>query len=294
MNKFNQYSDSLNTKSSGNTLYTGLSPVKVLGINPNLKQLEAIIGENASKFDLTYPIKKSPLTEKNVRTLSIWVTDKEEKVSPTILSIDLGLDAQTSSTGKVKIINNKLQDTWAVNTEAVINNPKMSWFSQEGIREAKVGEVDYYKFLSQVMRFDLRGDVDFNEMCVNTGIDFDAIYNGNFSGLHELVEWLNIDEGEKMPNYFVGLWVVKKKDDGRLRQELLNNSDLWYRCASETVLSGHRDALIKLETEKRESGYSLTNRLYTYDFQEFVESDCKNAIPSIQPQAAKEDLDWLN
>ena len=298
MSKFDQYSQSLNTQSSqGMTLYTGQSPVKVLAINPNLKQLEAIIGDVASKFDTTYAIKKSALIDKDVRPVVIWVTDKENKVSPTILGIDLCKDTQTSSTGKVKVINDKGQDTWAESVDTVMNNPKMSWFSHDGIREAKIGEVDYYKFLSQIMRFNFKGDTNFIDMCKNVGIDFDSVYNGNFAGLYELVEWLNTDEGEKMPNYVIGLCVVKKKDDGKLRQELLNNSDTWYRCPSETVLEGHKQALIKLEKDKRDSGYSLTNRLYTYEFQEFNEQSCINSIPAIPKNIGITegiDDDWLS
>lgn len=295
MNKFNQYSESLNKKSTGYTYYTGLSPVKVLAINPDTKKLEEIIGDVASKFDTSYALRKSNLNESiTVRPVVIWVTDKDQNISPTILSIDLAQDVEVASTGSKRIINDKNQSTWSESIETVTNNEKMQWFSQEGIREARVGEVDYYKFIAQVMRFDFKGDVNFITMCKDTGIDFDSVYNGNFKGLAEMVEWLNTDEGEKMPNYFVGLWVVNKKDDGKLRQELLNKSDLWYRCTHENVTTGHKEALIKYEKGLRERGKNLTSRLYTYDFQEFDESKCVNSIPAIPTIAPTEDLDWLN
>lgn len=298
----NKFNDDLTGKvSTGAKYYTGLAPNKVLAINPTVEKLKEIIGENATKFDTSYPLRKSPLfkdgplKDLDVRTISIWITDKDEKVSPTILSIDLAQATQVSAGGNKRIINNKLQSTWGESVEAVKNNPNMSWFSHDGIREARIGEVDYYEFLATYLRFDLKSDVSFLTYCETKGISFDHAYKGDYNSLTELVNWGNTDEGEKEPWYITQLWVVKETDKG-LRQEILSNPDTWFRCSQDRVGTYEINLLKKRESKAKESGRNLTTRLYTHEFKEFSKEGSINGAPEFvaNPSSNVEDLDWLD
>lgn len=296
----NKFNDGLTGKKVNSAeLYTGLYPNKVLAINPTEEELKEIIGDNASKFDTKYEIHNSPILEgTKVRGVNIWLQDKDGVTNPTLMTIDLGDTTAVSSSGSKRIINDKLQTAWSASVETVVDNPKMEWFSHKGIREAKVGEEDYYRFLSAYMKFDTKSEVDFVQYCRDRGISFEEIYEkGNFASLKELVAWGNTDEGEKEPWFITQLWVAKRTDNG-FRQEVLNKSETWFRCNQDKVTSYEVNLLKKREEDKKNSGYNLTNRLYTYNFQKFVEEESINGAPS-QPavgieDAPGEDLSWLN
>jgi len=299
MNRFSKNSEAFNKSSDNNTLYTGLAVTKVLAINPTKEKLAEIVGEEtAAKFDTTYAKKENQFTGKMVRPLHIWVQDKDEKSRPTLMNIDLGEDHQVSNAGNIKFINHNLQDTWAKNEEDLTGNPKMGWYSTTGLHEAKTGEVNYYKFIAQLFSYNFEKQ-DFFEWVQEMGIDFNNVYEGNFEGVRELVDFVNLNEGEKEPFYFVALWVVRETTDGQYRQQVLVNPDTWYRCNDERVSQFMLDNLQAKIQKKEEEGYNLTNKLFTLEFEEFNKAKCYNAAPvntvseAIEP-SKNDAFDWID
>lgn len=280
MSLFNKYQDQLNKASKTQTLYTGVNYAKVIAINPTKAKLAEILGDEsrAEKFDTEYNIKENPLTNIKVRPVSVWVTDFEENVSPTLINFELADEVHKSnSSDNVKIINAYLQDSYALNPDTLLANANMSWFSDTGIRVARVGEVDYYKFISTLLKYDLQGDITFDTFVKDTKIDFDSVYSGEFSGLRALVDYANENEF-----VFAGLFCVKERetDEGiRHYQDFLSRSELIYRTSVSKSLSSIKDNIRTKKEDKEKDGYQLTSRLFTYDFMEFDREQCVNVAP---------------
>ena len=292
MSNFNQFNEAFNTSEGGvSAVYTGLTATKVKAINPNQKQLKELIGDGAEKFNTQYKVEDNSVLETKTRPLVFWLQDKEEKVSPFIVQTNLGKAPRKSKNDNVKVINSKMQDTWGATKEDVMNNPNMSWFDQTGIRECRIGEFEYYKFISTLLRFDFNKDVDFFDMCQKLNIDFDTVLSGNYQGLHDLVEYANTEGSEK----YIGLvFAAKQKQDGNYRQDVLWIPDVFYRTGGEISQA----QVINFEekcADQEEAGYPYGGtREFTSQFKEF-----NGATPQeeVSPAAEVDDsdlADWLD
>jgi len=78
---------------------------------------------------------------------------KHDKPFVTKASLWVENSIQRAKTGKVKLVNDYVQDTWADNADALKENTNMSWFQHEGLREAYVGEVELLKTLFKWLGF---------------------------------------------------------------------------------------------------------------------------------------------
>lgn len=275
---FEKYTSQLNKASKANSLYTGVANLKVLGINPTQDQLAEILGDadKAHKFDTNYTIKEN-LNNIPVRPINIWVQDVDENTSPILMSLELADKEQSAqNTDSVRVINNYLQTTWSASVSAVTSNPKMSWFSDTGIRVAKIGEENYYRFVSTLVRYDLQGEQSFMNFLTDNSLDVDSVYGGNFDGLRGLVQYAANN------NFvFAAPLVVKEKetDEGtRFYQEVLNKPDFWYRSTVDGSLDWVADNFKEKALKKEEEGYPI-NRLYTYEFTTFDKEKCVNSAP---------------
>lgn len=292
MGNFDKYNETFNTSSgSASAVYTGLTATKVLGINPNREQLKKIIGDGAEKFNVKYEVEDNPVLGAKTRPLVMWLQDKNEKVSPFIFQTNLGKDLQKSKSGNVKVINSKLQDTWGASKEAVIENPKMSWFSQTGIRETRIGEFEYYKFLATLLRFDFNNEsVNFFEMCADLDLDFDKVLSGDYSGLHSLVEYINKAESEK----YIGLvFAAKQKQDGNYRQDILWIPELFYRTGGE-ISEGQIINFEEKCADKEAEGYPYAaSKEFSSRFKEFTASTPKETVSPETTEINNID-DWIS
>lgn len=260
---FEKYEQQLNKQTSApKNLYTGLTTFKVLGINPNLSDLSEIIGEErASKFDLTYGIRED-IAGNRVRPITIWIQDTNELMNPTIFTINIGDFDAVSQRGNYQIMNDRFQHSYAESIEKLTENPNMYWFSQEGIQVAKHGIIDWYEFVNKLLRFDLSGEEKFLKFVKDTKLDFDTLYKGDFSGLHELVKYANAKEMS-----FIGIALVKEKEGEAFYQDFLDKSNFWFK--GDNVTEAIKDKVRSEIKNAEDRGYNITSKHYTVEFEKF-------------------------
>ena len=185
--KYNDYTGGSST-SGLNTTYVGAGSMKVLAINPTQEQLGEIIGEEAAgKFNTEYSIREN-YNKQQVRPLTIWVTDKDENVSATIINYDLGKDYVQSKSGKSQFFSDDGQVSWANSTDTI-----QSWI--EGPHtQTTTGQSDWYSFVYKMVKWNKNDDVPFTQFMEEMNLDVDSIYDGDFSGLHSFVEYMKEKE----------------------------------------------------------------------------------------------------
>jgi len=122
-------SSELEVTGGGIPLFTGIAPVRVVAVNPNLGEL-ASIGVNM-KTEPNYEVDMGDKTGKIV----FWVHNDEHNFS-TRLEILVGKEhRKESSTGKYQITNKYGQVTWATSPDQT-----QDWFKNEGVRRMYPGE----------------------------------------------------------------------------------------------------------------------------------------------------------
>lgn len=302
-NRFNNdFEGGQTAEGNGIQFFTGLGAIKLLTVNPTIDELNAILGRTAPDNGTDplavmcdYSLKKNPNTEEMERPVMFWVENQQG--SKFSVSINVGNVPRKFSTGKVRIINNAFQDSIAVDITPIQENPRMSWFKIDGsTRPALIGEYELYWFMSKLIRFDTRNEkADWQAQMIKTQCDIDSIYNGNYDGLKEFVEYANQNE-----NLINVLHIVKEttKDDGsiKLRQEILINPDTWFRTSDGSITQGMIDKLNKVREDalKREKDITTT-RMYTFDFQAYNKLTCLNyeAEPA-DTATLTGDAGWVN
>jgi len=152
----------------GIPLFTGIAPVRVLAVNPNLGEL-ASIGVNM-KTEPSYSVDMGDKTGK----LAFWVHNDEHNFS-TRLEILIGSEHRAaSSTGKFQITNKYGQVTWA---EKPDSSP--DWFKNEGVRRMYPGEEILINFVKAWANIPNDGECSFDTI--------DNIMKGNVEELKSLV-----------------------------------------------------------------------------------------------------------
>lgn len=161
-------------------LYTGVSSVKVIGINPTLAQLQELGFKFEKEPEYT---SESPEGVKKVRIDVIIANDKFKTKFAIFLE---NKDRINKNGDKYEIINDYGQSTWAASVQEAtekIGRGGNKWFSPEGARIAKIGEVQLITFLRD---------------WANTGVNevgkidnFDALFKGNYSELQSYVKALS-------------------------------------------------------------------------------------------------------
>lgn len=289
-NVFGDYEKSMNSSSEGLSFYTGLAPIKILAINPTEEELAEIIGEDAAKkFDTDYALTEG-FNEETVRPVNIWYQDKEEKVSPSTFTINISEDEVVSRNGNNQLINDKLQTAF-MSKEDIEKHPKMGWFDLSTARNAKIGEENLYKLISQFLRWDFDSEVEFMDMIRKTGVDVQTVYDGNFEGLRAFAKYVKDNEFN-----MIGCFVVSQKttDDGiRNRQGFLTNPDTWYRTATGEVVQGIKDNFFNKHKKAVDQGRQLSSKYYTVDFQEFNKEDCLNSVPEDIADTSELSSSWI-
>lgn len=279
MSAFDKYKNQTNQEvSQGMKFFTGLAACKILAINPDQKRLGELIGEQAAeKFGADYS-KGENLNGTTVRPVNIWVTDVDEKVSPTLLTINVNPNVGvTSKAGTPQNINKRLQTIY-MSEEDIREHPKMKWYSMDGFRQAKVGEEQLYTLIAMLLRWDFDGKVDFLEMVKETECSLEDIWNGNYKGLHNLVNHCN----ENQFAVILPFAVKQQEKDDRIvtRQQVISNPDVWYRVGeSHLVTQRTKDNFLNKHLKQNKEGYSLSKSYYTVEFQEFDKDACLNSEP---------------
>jgi hypothetical protein len=265
---FNNIKEQLNQTPQEVKLYTGLTPMKVLAINPTEDKLREIIGEGATKFDTEYPLKEYDGV--NTRPINLWVQDLREKAKPMLVSFNLSEQTVEFESGYYKIINDHNMSTIST-FERIKENPKMSWYSQTGMRKEMRGETLLYTIIQRLIGFNTNGEKNFMEALAEEKLDFATVYGGNFSGLRNLVEFA------KANKFALILPLVVREHEGNYYQNVLLNQDLIFRGTEVTASTVRRFKSLYENSVAR--GYPLTQHFFTYEFQEFKEEECVNSAP---------------
>lgn len=162
-------------------LYTGVSPMKIVGICPTLEELNGL-GFNFEKGPVYVSKDETTGTDK-VRIDVVFMNDKVKSKSAFFLE---NRERQSKAGDKYEIINNFGQSTWAPSVgdavEKVGKNGK-KWFKPEGARVALVGEVALIGFLRDWLNANPedQGKID----------NYPALFAGNFKELQNYVKILS-------------------------------------------------------------------------------------------------------
>lgn len=226
-------------------LYTGVSSVKVIGINPTLTQLQ----------ELGFKFEKEPEytseSPEGVQKVRIDFMVSKEKIMQKYSIFLENRDRIDSKKEKYEIVNDFGQSTWAPTVQDAldkIGKGGNKWFKPEGARIAKVGEVQLITFLRD---------------WANTGVDevgkidnFDALFKGNYSELQSYVKTLS-------NNTIYVMFIVK---DGKYQA-------IYNRFTVRTQFS-QRTAENKFNTfiaDQKKAGYPMKES-YSINFQEYTGS----------------------
>jgi hypothetical protein len=158
-----------NASNNSFEITTGVIDVTVVAINPTLKELNELGVQ--FKTEPEY-LGVTDNGEKKVR-LDFWVKPVIEGMGLTKHTFFLEDRYKLSSTNKYQYINAHCQSTWAENEGAITAD----WFKLEGVRKARVGEVELMEFLRN---FASVQKIEFD--------DITRLFNGNYSELRDLIK----------------------------------------------------------------------------------------------------------
>jgi hypothetical protein len=232
----------------GIPLFTGIAPVKVVAVNPNLGEL-ASIGVNM-KTEPTYSVDMGDKTGK----LAFWLHNDEHNFT-TRLEILIGdKHRKESATGKYQITNNFGQVTWAAKPDSAPD-----WFKQEGVRRTYPGEEILIDFVKAWANIPNDGECAFDTI--------DDIFKGKVEELKQLVTsltdnkvrvMLGVKDGKYQQVYNKCFGRIKPKRDDvfvrRLNDEYGTfnaeyNPDLQLQRYSPNVVTPNEEAPAAVEAD---------------------------------------------
>lgn len=225
-------------------LYTGVSAVKVLGINPTLAQLQELGFKIEKEPEYTFIDAKDGVTRK-VR-IDIIIGNEKFKTKFAIFLADKNRIDNKGE--KYEIVNDFGQSTWAPSVQEAldkIGKGGNKWFKPDGARIAKMGEVQLITFLRD---------------WANTGVDevgkidnFDALFKGNFNELQQYVKALSNNT----------IYILATVKDGKYQSA--------YTGLSVRTQFSQRTAENKFSThiaDQKKAGYPL-KEAYSISFKEY-------------------------
>ena len=156
----------------GIKVYSGLTNVKVLAVNPTMAELHAM--DINVKQEPNY---KVSFSDQDYNKVVFWLANADGNFKLEVLMTNT---PRVSQAGKHQWINAVGQSTWS--TEA----PSYEWWKSEGQRKAYVGEETLINFVKAWANVASGDEVSFDTM--------DAIANGDLTEIKELVKALTTNE----------------------------------------------------------------------------------------------------
>jgi hypothetical protein len=129
-------------------------------------------------------------------------------------------------------------------------------YTLEVLSEARTGEARYYDLLHKVLGW--KEDDKFMEQLVAESIDFDSVYNGDFSGLQNLVQYLGENDST-----FVTLFTAKLTANGVRQDVELKDSTTYSTLGG--VTDWHVDKFKEALRQQTNSGYDISNNEYVLE-----------------------------
>lgn len=223
-----KYGKKREVREGGKQLYVGFTAVKVIAVNPNLEELNELLGREAAP-DQKEPIYLGNDQEGHERLrLAFWLEDiKSGKLF--VHSFNLTNKERKNKDGdKVQLVNSTCSTTWApfikkgdVVTDKVDESVIQDWFSNFTTKEKEViGPKKWRKALAgeEELATLLRswlGRLDFMDVDTEVLVDTKKLFKENYKELRELIS-LN-EEGEfseeGIDTPFVALLYVRTDED---------------------------------------------------------------------------------
>ena len=274
---FSNHKENIN-KSENNvsSVYVGIGVAKILAINPTQEELASIIGdEMAQKFNTEYDLKPNYNGDQS-RPVTIWVTDQDNKVRPTILNLNLVDKTRVSQNDNTQYFGyRKDKDGEPTTINFGWRDEENEWFKP--LEEAKDGMEAYYMFLYNLLRWN--DPETFVEALVENKLDFDTVYNGEFQGLRDLIDFINTNEINSMVMLFDARYL--ERDSGAMMvQSVVNRPNTWlrdYNGVNDFVIGYYR----KLREKQIDAGYDVTKNFIVIDeLQEYSDELRNKEIPT--------------
>jgi len=152
----------------GIPLYSGIAPVRVVAVNPNLGEL-ASIGVNM-RSEPQYEVSMGDKTGK----LVFWIHNDEFNFTTRFDILVGNQHRKESATGKFQITNKYGQVTWATNP-----NTAPDWFKKEDVRRTYPGEETLINFIKAWANIPNDGECSFDTI--------DKIVNGEVDEIKTLI-----------------------------------------------------------------------------------------------------------
>lgn len=155
-------------------LYTGITNMRVVAINPNKAQIEALNLGYRPQNEPIYVTKENGIDK--VR-LDIYLATKDKAVRTKVAFFLENAPKVNAAKTKGEWINNLGRTAWGGTEEA----PKeLKWFDEKTARRAKIGEADLYNFLINWLNINPNDEAKLD--------NFDMLFSGNVSELRALLQ----------------------------------------------------------------------------------------------------------
>lgn len=200
------------------SLYTGLTPVKVITCNPTTEQYKEITG-------LDRQMNNNILDFSGTKYRKLSFLCHSEELGYRMLDILISKELVTSREGKKRFIDALGNCThYAVNKEAITSNSKMSWI-QEPLREMRKGEDSLYELLKALVSYNSRSEgAQWEKDMTDNGYDFDKFMDGDVSMINKVLEHAK----DRMVTVMACVKTVTKDNETKSYQEIYSESSLFF------------------------------------------------------------------
>ena len=231
-------------------LFTGITPLKVLCVNPDKKELEAIYGRELEKTPEYLSADENGV--KKVRFDFIVQTVANDKLGVDVELVDkisyfIEDRPNTSQGGKFQVINLYGETTWATKEEIQAKQlpDNMSFYDTTSMRPAFKGEEELVNFLKQFLGIPNKGfNGKFIANIADAEIQLDEIkkyFDGNYK---EIISAVNALKDTNIVKVLAG---VKTTDDNKQYQSWFTQKPVKYSVNDYQYVS-------KLLKEKKDNG----------------------------------------
>lgn len=187
-------SSSAGSGSASYSLYTGITNLEVVLVNPTLTQIQEF-NPNA---------KREPVYEQG--TVEFWLRNDDVFTSVRFL---LKPEAKVNLAGDKRVFTNDFgQSVYAPSMQYIKDT--YAWFNQEGLREAYQGEVELMQFIRSWLAVPMKGKCKF--------INREAIFNGNLTELMETFAKNKVTPKGDLRQVKVALMVTSTETDSGVKR----------------------------------------------------------------------------